>query len=177
MFCSNCGKEIQDSARFCNGCGNAVSGGKAQSSASSSSPIEKLSKLSPSKKKTIAIISGVAVVALVLIVVFINSMSLENRLTANTWYQIPEYEYRNVGRTIKFYDNGDGVTYSYDYPNESDPSEKRFEWKLTNDDDLYFRGNYYSYGDGEDEWCFDGGDLVINGVRYRSEDTWGCYED
>ncbi|MBP1573583.1 MAG: zinc-ribbon domain-containing protein [Oscillospiraceae bacterium] len=173
MFCSNCGKEIQDTAKFCNGCGNAVSGGKAQPSASSSSPIEKLSKLSPSKKKAIAIISGVAVVAIVLIVVFINSMSLENRLTANTWYEVPDYDYHAFGHVVKFYDNGDGEMNIY-YARKS-PSNKKFEWKLTDDNELYFRGEYYSYGDGEDEWCFDGGDLIIGGSRFHSEDTWGCY--
>ncbi|MBQ4096488.1 MAG: zinc ribbon domain-containing protein [Oscillospiraceae bacterium] len=173
MFCSNCGKEIQDSAKFCNGCGNEVSGSKAQTSASSSSPIEKLSKLSSGKKKKIAIISGVAVVALVLIVVFINSMSLENRLTANTWYEVPEYEGHDIGWVVKFYDNGDGEINMY--TSIKSPQDKKFEWKLTDDKELYFWGKYYSYGDGEDEWCFDGGDLVIGGSRFHSEDTWGCY--
>lgn len=26
-FCSNCGKEVNDSAKFCDGCGNKLNGG------------------------------------------------------------------------------------------------------------------------------------------------------
>lgn len=174
MFCSNCGKEIQDTAKFCNGCGNAVSGSKAQTSASSSSPIEKLSKLSPGKKKKIAIISGVAVVALVLIVVFINSMSLENRLEG-TWYCAPEYNYLGgaSGATYTFFSNGD-LEYNRYIGKEDIDETRTYEWELTDDNRLYFRGDYYHY---KDEWYFKDGKLYIDDWVYYPKDEWDYYCD
>lgn len=35
-FCSNCGKEVNDSAKFCDGCGNMLNGGAATSQAAAS---------------------------------------------------------------------------------------------------------------------------------------------
>lgn len=178
MFCSNCGKEIQDSAKFCNGCGNVVSGSKAQTSASSSSPIEKLSKLSSGKKKAIAIISGVAVLIIAAIIIIIKIY--ENKLEG-IWYMRPVVESpsESYGVILEFYDDGTGMSYeyeSYDGVSGLDSAEE-FEWDLDDDGNLYlslFWEGYYPQGT---RWSLEDGELSFASGQFTFTKKKSDYDD
>ncbi len=178
MFCSNCGNETSENAKFCGYCGNRLNNTNLPFPHQSGSTISR----SSNRKSLITSISIALIVLIIAGLFYFNSKSfLEKRLTSKTWYQHPDIEYMGryieYGSIVDFYSNGESESVDYVRYEDNWISRGPVEspnWEIMNDKTLYFDGDYYEW---KEEWNFRGKYLHIGDTTYYSKDIYNYNED
>lgn len=186
MFCSNCGKEIQDSAKFCKYCSAAVSDDKEPEKAVASSVSDEPEKPAISsvseetttaqddKRRIIITCIVLGIILLIALIVVSASANHENKLTSNVWYEKTTGS-EDSGRVLTFYEDGTCLYKLYLGANNLYKSYIT-DWDLLDDDVLAFKDEFYPYdSDGGDGWYVTGDELYIDGHIFYNKDKYNFY--
>lgn len=198
MFCSNCGKKIQDTAKFCKYCSAAVSDNEEPEKTVASSVCEEVQKTVHSsadkepekavhssvgeeatataddKRRIVTTCIIIGVILLIMLIGILASTNCESRLTSNVWYEKTTGK-NDFGRVLTF--NEDGTCYYKLYLGANSLYDAyTTDWAVLDDDVLAFKDEYYPYDpDGGDGWYVTGDELYIDGHIFYDEDKYNFY--
>ena len=173
MFCSKCGRELEEGSSFCVHCGEKIT----NTATKSALKIGDIKNILKSRKVIKYAIVGVVIVFVIILISYFNSVSyIEKKLARETWYETPDYD-NGVwrGSIAEFHLNGDTeieyyIKSPYIYYGEewSGGDVESPNWEIMEDKTLYFDGEYYEWGD---EWYLRGDTLKIGDSIYSATNT------